>query len=314
MLLSGGQATLGHIAVLIFFITSGFLITQSYIKNSNIIFYSLSRILRIFPGLIVVILLTSFVLGPLFTTESGYFYDPRTYTYLTNILLHPIENLLPGLFVNNTFAAEVNGSLWSLQYEFLFYIVIALLGTFKQLNKVTVGILFIASFLMSIIPNAFETTITRVPYLFTYFSAGMLLFLYKDKIFLNRNIGILSAIVMISCSLFGGLVIAFVFFGSYLLLHLSFTRKIRLYNFSKHGDFSYGLYIYAFPIQQMVTHVFDGKMNPLLNFAISYPIALIFAYFSWNFVEKKALGFKNKLVTSYFIPRKSNPNTKPTPL
>ena len=130
---SNGQMTFGELAVSIFFIISGFLITQSYDRSKNPIYYFKARVLRIFPGLIFCVLLTVFFLGPIFTelNVKDYFKDPKTYDYLKTITLYWIQYDLPGVFQTNVWPGAVNGSLWTLWYEFFFYIVVAISRGYK---------------------------------------------------------------------------------------------------------------------------------------------------------------------------------------
>ena len=115
---------LGPIAVNIFFVLSGYLIAKSWSRSSSFGSYLIRRIARIFPGLAVVVLLSVFVMGPAVTSLSmgDYFGDPDTWKYLSLIVLAPIENALPGVFDTNLLPYAVNGSLWTLRYEFLAYL------------------------------------------------------------------------------------------------------------------------------------------------------------------------------------------------
>lgn len=114
---------LGPIAVNIFFVLSGYLIAKSWTRSSSFGSYLIRRIACIFPGLAVVILLSVFVMGPIVTSLplGDYFADAGTWKYLSLIVLAPISNVLPGVFDANPLPYAVNGSLWTLRYEFLAY-------------------------------------------------------------------------------------------------------------------------------------------------------------------------------------------------
>ncbi|MEC1524807.1 acyltransferase [Neobacillus niacini] len=298
--LSDGQSALGRVAVFVFFVTSGFLITQSYDRSKNLAKFLRARILRIFPALIVVVILTTFVLGPLLTTLTirEYFTNQQTYSYLPTMFLL-IKYHLPGVFEDNIYGGAINGSLWTLKFEFFFYLVVATLGYFKLLKKEIIFLIFLSTLILSF------TNITlgeKYIEMFLYFSAGMVLYLYRDFVKLDmRIVNIFLFILFISIFL-GGFEKAFGIFGSYLIMILAFSQKFKFPNFSKHGDFSYGIYIYAFPIQQLITYSFGHTMNPILNFLIAFPITLVFAVLSWRLIEKRALNFKNYS----FIKYKSN--------
>lgn len=292
--LTNGQTNLGHIAVFIFFITSGFLITQSFERTKKPYNYLKARILRIFPALIVVIVCSAFILGPLVTTLPlvEYFTNINTYTYLTSILLHPINPFLPGVFETNIYKSAINGSLWTLQYEFLFYLVVLVLGV-KRLLKSRVIIFCFGLFLILTFFNLpFGDTIAHIPKLFSYFLVGMIFYLLRDKIIFNKVLLIISILTLILTAYIGGFIYGLMFAGSYILFYFAYSKKIKFHGFSKYGDFSYGMYIFAFPVQQTVTQFFGGEMNVYVNFMISAPITLLLSILSWHFVEKKALQYK----------------------
>ncbi len=296
-ILSNGQSTLGHLAVLIFFITSGFLITQSFFNTKNPLTFIKSRILRIFPALIVIVVLTTFILGVLVTNQplGEYLSNTETYKYLMTIFLFPIQYTLPGVFTDNPYQGIVNGSLWTLRIEFLFYLAVLILGTFKLLNKKFILLIFTLSMIIPLLNiQVGEDYID----LFRYFSAGMLIYIYKDSINLNIVIAIISTIIIILSIFSGFFQVCFPIFGSYIIFYIAYNKKIKLQNFSKYGDFSYGLYIFAFPIQQLTMQYFILHANPFFNFLISFPITLLFSYLSWHFIEKPALKLKKVKIIS----------------
>ena len=120
---------ISSIGVTIFFSLSGFLVTDSWERQPRLTSFFIKRSLRIFPALIVVTLLTTFVLGPLMTRDvlSEYLRNPQTWDYLRNALLY-ISYSLPGVFAENIYKDAVNGSLWSLPPEFFCYICVAAIG------------------------------------------------------------------------------------------------------------------------------------------------------------------------------------------
>ena len=309
--LTDGLWSFGSLAVAIFFVISGFLISQSYDRSNAPLVFAKARILRIFPALAVVLLLSSFVLGPIVTTLplETYLGDSQTYQYLKTIFLYPLYWNLPGCFENNVYSPSVNGSLWTIPFEVFFYGVVLLLGIMGLLEKRKValagyiGFLLLAVFKHTLFPM--EGHIFSLPkYSFIdlglYYFAGMVCFTYRDRIPLDKHYAMLSAVALAVCVVLGQYVIPFSIFGTYLIMYLAFSEKIRLYNFAKYGDFSYGVYIYGFPVQQAVVHFYGGEMDPYANMLWSYPIVILCAAASWHLVEKPFMRLK-KLGRSHFL-------------
>ena len=294
MLISNGQSTFGYFAVLVFFVTSGFLITMSFDRSHSLSYFLKARVLRIFPGLVVIVGLSVFVLGPLMTSMElrNYFSHSGTYDYLRAMLLWPMPYELPGVFEGNINQGIVNGSLWTLAYEFLFYLVVAVFGITGLLYKryFIMGIFVITVVLSNVhLPIGVQTV-----ELFSAFAAGMIFYLYRKAIPYHGALALFSLLVIGLTIRYGGFTTAFPLCGTYLTFYLAYGRRIDLSGFGKHGDFSYGIYIYGFPIQQMIATQFGGSMDPYLNFFISYPLVLLCAYLSWNFIEKRTLNWKHR--------------------
>lgn len=281
------------IAVYTFFAISGFLITKSYTQSNNPIYYFKSRVLRIFPALIIVVTLTTFILGPLVSrlTFLEYFSNIQTYDYLKSMLLFDIQYDLPGVFETNGQSTAVNGSLWTLWFEFVFYILVMILGYFKLLNKKVILTLFILSSVHYFLSIPYGDYYNKV---FKAFVAGMMMYSFRNYIPLNGLLAFISFVILISTKILHLPVDLFYIFGTYLVFYLSFVPRVGLSSFGKYGDFSYGIYIYAFPIQQTIIMLFDGKMNPYLNILITIPITLFFAVLSWKLIEKPALKMKGR--------------------
>lgn len=287
--LTKGQMTFGDFAVSIFFIISGFLITQSYERSQNLVSYLKARALRIFPGLIFVLLFSMFILGPIFTDLSliEYLKNRETYHYFKSVTLYWLEVDLPGVFMSNTWPGAINGSIWTLWYEFFFYLVVAVLGVTRLLNKYVALILFILCSYLHL-----SGYVSFYSDLFRYFSAGMLFYFFRDKIKLNVWVALVSLVVLVYSVQLGYFRFAFTGLGAYIVFYLAFETRLRLHNFGRFGDFSYGIYIFAFPIQQMMVDLFNNQMSPMVNFLYSFPITLILAIISWHLVEKRALKYK----------------------
>ncbi|MCS5716630.1 acyltransferase [Herbiconiux sp. CPCC 205763] len=132
--------TLPPLGIYLLLAVSGFLLVPSWERRPNLGVYAGARVVRIVPSLAIVVLATTFVLGPLVTTVSGeeYFASPETFAYLGNIVLNP-HYFLPGVFVDNPYPLAVNGSLWSLPAQFAAYLFVPVVGTipFRRLRGAT---------------------------------------------------------------------------------------------------------------------------------------------------------------------------------
>jgi peptidoglycan/LPS O-acetylase OafA/YrhL len=247
-----------------------------------------SRILRIFPGLFFSVFLTVFILGALVTTLpiKQYLTSTSTYHFLENLTLYINVYVLPGVFQHNTYANAVNGSLWTLMYEFNCYILVLALGLIRLLRKE----IFVIIFVVSAVLMRFEGLGAEM---LMFFSAGMLFYSFRQEIKMKLNITVMSIAIIIFCLIFyRGLCLPVITIClSYVVLYFAYAVKTKI-NASKYGDLSYGTYIFAFPIQQSVTFYLGGSMHWWENFLISLPITLLMALMSWHLVEKNALKLK----------------------
>ena len=294
-----GSIWIGELAVYGFFGISGFLVAASLVKR-GIMDYIISRVLRIFPALIVCVFASVFFLGPVLTTLSlsDYFSHPKTWSYLGNALAFlKMEWMLPGVFENNTRTA-INGSLWTLTVEVRCYLLLAAL-TFLgfRLNKMVGNGLVLALFVLGVM--SFES----IPLLginpkwskpALYFVIGALCYLNRDKVFLDYRIAFL-AVVLASFS-FGEKWFGYVFPPAliYLLFYVAYSTK-QLPTDAIIGDISYGIYIYAWPVQQIIAQSFPGQ-TPYFNTLASSLIVIPLAWLSWHGIEKRILSCKKILL------------------
>ena len=129
------------------------------------------------------------------------------------------------------------------------------------------------------------------------FLSGAAFYLWRDRVPLSRGLAIASAVAITPFLLLDGFHLAFSLFGSYLVLYVALSPAVRLPNLARNGDLSYGIYIYAWPVQQAVTHLFGASVTWYGNAAISLPVVLGLAWLSWWLVEKPALVLKRSAVS-----------------
>lgn len=299
--------SLGALGVWIFFILSGYLISKSWDQYPRFNVFFAKRILRIFPGLIVAVLVTIVVSALFFSSLPlrEFFFSQTTISYLNNIFLFNTTFTLPGgVFESNPYPNAVNGSIWTLAYEFTMYIVIALIGVFNIYKKVSpfkIWLLLFALLVAMLVIGkqhfaiaVFYLDITQLlPWALMFFS-GVLMHKYEKKIKLNTVLGIvliaLFALILLYTPDIAPLAAATML--AYGLFAIG--RHGTMSWISKYGDFSYGVYIYSFPIQQMIVAV-TGTTNTYKLFALSIVLSVIVAALSWHFIESKALKLKDKI-------------------
>ena len=308
---------LGPLGVYIFFAISGYLVAQSWQRDPSVPRFLAKRALRIFPGLLVCTLLSVFVLGPWLTTldMATYWRNEHTRGYFTNMALYMTYHL-PGVFAQNRLPHAVNGSLWSLPIEFFMYLLLALLGMlatwFQKTNSESPSIQepsklsqwltgLTALSLMGLValwalPSTeawvvYRTDLRQIPLCGVYFMVGACLFQFKlSKYFTLSNV--VLALVLWLClspepklfAMGSWVVIPFVVLAFGLAQHPWLSRWYS-------RDYSYGIYIYAFPVQQ--TWVYFWPQMPLPTYLLStFLTTLVLAGLSWHFVEKPALKLK----------------------
>lgn len=299
-----GNMNFGGLGVFIFFIISGYLITKSWITRPVTTRYFWNRLLRIVPGLALVVLFCIFVIGPINTSDSivDYFLDSATWLYLSIIAIFPllaVDYHLPGVFLSNTYPISVNSPLWTIPYEFIMYIGVFLLGIIGLLKNRKLILLFSLSILGVWIGLRYYFNFSssdlpvNLSYFAFYFSIGTLYFLFRDKIKFDYRIAAVALVIFLLSLSQGTIIntIALCICLPYVVFTFAFAPLKSIMNFGKHGDFSYGIYIYAFPIQQTIAHLL-GNIDSLLFFTLSFFCVMPFAALSWRLVESKALSLK----------------------
>lgn len=284
----------GSLAVSIFFIISGFLITASWYNQKQIIPFLKNRILRLYPALIFVVLVSFFIVGPIFSDLSvkDYFLHSGSVEYLWNMTIIKFKSSIPSVFAQNVYKDTFNGSLWTLRTELHCYLIVAVLGVLGLFKRKFFWYLWSIPFLIWF----FGVSHSNELYFVILFLIGQMYYLLKDKIQLNKSIAILAVVgfagyLFLSDIHFIIRNFLLVFSLPYLIFYLAYNLPI-LNNFSKYGDFSYGLYIYAFPVQQIVSNLTGGDLSIKSFFFISFLITFLCSIFSWYFIEKRALSLK----------------------
>ncbi|WP_395051087.1 acyltransferase family protein [Flavobacterium sp.] len=301
--ITNGQIVLAQIGLSGFFIISGYFIFQSLERSKNIFDYFKKRFLRLFPALFVVLLLT-IVLAPLvYKSAIPFFKNNAVYTYVPNNLsLYYFQSSIKGIFDTNAYHA-INGSLWTIRYEFSLYVALSLLFLFrkqKQLVLLLLSVVFIIFyFLYNFYLGRFEgSSILKLQGLHilnlgTFFIVGSLLASIQfEKLKYKGVILGLSVLIMVLSLYFNHYdLVKHIIFPIVVVL-IGFIPLPFLHTFGKYGDMSYGIYIYSFPIQQTLVYFF--KMNTYNLMLASVLLSIFFGYLSWHLIEKRALKYKKR--------------------
>ncbi len=302
--------SLSTIGVKIFFVTSGFLITRSWIFDPSVTRFVMRRMLRIMPGLACVVLVTLLVLGPVFTklSLSAYFADAGTWRYLWNVALYPIYNL-PGVFAQTKYPVAVNGSLWSLPAEVLMYILTPfVLGRGQMGGRIAIllsavsfaaaGIYYLRIVSVTPQPVIYGTSLISVLDVAAYFQIGAVYAVFRLERYGRPLLSL--AMLIVAAWLVRLMPASSAPLAEFLLLLLLPFAVIsigcqRLRWIEKPlalGDVSYGLYLYGFPIQQALMAFSGNAYDTRDEFLLTLPLTFVCAVLSWLLIERYALIWK----------------------
>jgi peptidoglycan/LPS O-acetylase OafA/YrhL len=307
-----------------FFALSGFLVTGSAMRLALGPF-ALSRFLRIAPALIVDTAVSILAFGMAFTTlpKSTYFLHPQTMSYWLNCL-GDIHYLLPGVFEHNPWR-QINKSLWTIPSELLCYVAIGFLMATSMLKKPLVAGAGIAAIMMIDIAfhnfgGAFHFPMERelagpTGKLVCFFLAGSITYVMRDRVPVSSILAVACVLYIAVFSVtmpesFGqhvGFAIGACIALPYLVAWLGIQPLPVPWPF-KTGDYSYGVYLYAFPIQQTVVYL-TGTRSPLVVMALSILPVILLATLSWHFVEKPTLKLRKFSLSSRRLGRPGRGNS-----
>ncbi len=303
MKLSGNRFDFSFIGLSIFFSISGYLIAKSAITSPSFKNYIWKRFLRIQPMLILVCLASILVIGPIFSSLSinEFFRQESTFTYFRNIMpLFGIQFGLPAVFGNNPAESGINGSLWTLIVEERLYLIIGILFLFKEYGKalllILIGILNLLYFVNIVFYGE-----NLIKYLSGQNVFYAIMFLNASAFFLtNINFkkiaySLFYLIILASLLLLSPFIIVEkslqIVLIPLLILWIA-NLKGKTNKAGKYGDFTYGIYIFSFPVQQMLIAENIALNNPVKLFGLTILIVFPIAILCWHLLEKKMLLLK----------------------
>jgi len=284
-----------------FFFLSGLLVTQSFFKSSSSKNFLWKRFLRIYPAAWFCLLTTAFIMGPAVTTLplKDYFSSPQLYRLLVSLSLFHTNLYLPGVFTHSVLGtSSTNASLWTISLELKLYLALTFAGPVIKkipaakhlLLPVIVSAVAFYGWKNPSIPSAVKPWCTYG----VQFLSGVACYLYRDKIIIRPFL-----ILLLPFLFFLSFRLHIYFYTAYLLIPatviLSGTFAVtQLHRITPAPDLSYGIYIFAFPIQQLIAN-YILPSGPIQFFLLSMAAIIPVAIISWYGIEKRALGLKNRV-------------------
>jgi peptidoglycan/LPS O-acetylase OafA/YrhL len=310
-----GSTSLGVVGVEIFFAISGFLVVRSWLSQPQLRAFLLKRTLRIVPALVICVVASAYVLGPLATDRDAGAYlgstEPARYATESVVAvvsagtLGSIQYDLPGVYAQNPHQA-VNGSLWTLPIEVRAYYLLALLGMIGLLMRglpvlAAGGIALLAVIglgdwwspaadLVEPIAAQEETLM-----LLAVFAAAALLYVRRDRVPLSAAAAAVALAGWFGLSWTALSGPATVLLLPYVVLFAAYRAPAAVRRLTAHGDVSYGVYLFAFPVQQTFVMALGAEIGPWALIGLSLPATYALGFLSWRVVESPALRLKQRL-------------------
>ncbi len=282
------------VGVAMFFVISGYLVTQSYRRRGNLVAYAEARVLRIYPALIFAVL-AAIALGAVITTvaTSSYLSSRETIGYgVHDSTLFDLRYTLPGVFGSNPSDA-VNGSLWTLPVELRMYVLVAIAGVLGAVGRRGAFNALLAAIVVLAVAWPDNPMLAKADHqqVAVFFLAGAALFVNRDLVPLRAAGAAIAVAAAALASLTGAYPLAFAFAFAYVILWVGLGDGFRLPDLGARGDLSYGAYLYAFPVTQLWVQILSPGspwVVAVLTFVTTMPLAML----SWHLIERPALRRK----------------------
>lgn len=287
-----------------FFAISGFLITRSWVERPKARDYLAARGLRILPGLWICLIVTAFVIAPIGVAIQGgsvknllWSTGPITYVLGNSLVFYVLQGI-NGTPAGVPLPGSWNSSLWSLGFELLCYLAVLVLGLLGMVRYrwVSIAMLFLAAVAAVLQGPLVYPGVWSLGQLAArcaiMFAAGAVLYQWRDKIPANWwLVALCTAIVVAAGVLFPDYRVA----AGWALAYAVVVSGILIPGPNLRNDYSYGMYIYAFPVQQILVMAGLVSLPPLLFFGVSTLATFPLAAASWFLIERRAMRLKHRI-------------------
>ncbi len=288
----------GALAVKVFFFISGLVVTNSLLTKKDPVAFVISRVFRIWPALALVLVMSAYVIGPMFTTldVAAYLQQPGVFKYVADGLKLNTQYYLPGVFVG-TGSAAVNGALWSIYYEVVAYVVLLtvfLLGVLK--SPLAAVVVFAMVVVDSVLTDKFLfTTIWNNPevtQLAPCFALGVLAALFKQRIPVNFQVALGFVLLY---GLFRKHTYNYYFFYLCVFYVVVYLSSLDVFlKIKSRTDISYGMYLWGWPVQKIV-FIYLASYGLLANQVVSVALTALMGFVSWHVIEKHGVRWGSAL-------------------
>ena len=295
-------AELAQLSIQGFFVVSGALVYGSLLRSSSLGTYAEKRVRRLYPAYAVIVLVPA--LFALFKT--GALGDVMRYLGANLVFLNFLEPTLPGLFQMHAEPA-VNGSLWTLKIEVMFYLVLPLLSWILLKSGRAVALTILAIYVgAEVWRTAFEylafkpfeqgeaantlmlQLARQLPGQMSFFISGIVLWMRREEVKTHWHAaGLLGALLVVTS--YWGVFEPVRAAGLALLIGAVAYAPGPKLNTAKYGDVSYGVYITHFPIIQALVAAGLFQFNPIIGAITALLLVTLSSFILWRVIERPLL-------------------------